>query len=479
MTALWSLAEMQEAMDARPVGKMPDDVTGISIDTRTVKPGEAFFAIKGEKLDGHDFVNQAMKAGASVAVIAESRLVSFGAVRIPLLVVPDVLVALEKLGMAARARTRAQIIAVTGSAGKTSVKEMLRTALSASPLGGGAHKVHASAASFNNHFNNHWGVPLTLARMPADTRFGVFEIGMNHAGEITPLVEMVRPQVVVITTIAPAHLGSFESVDDIARAKAEIFTGLVPGGAALINRDIKQYTLLKKMAAEAGVGRLLTFGAKKGADFRLVSLEAGPDGSTIEASIEGEKVSYRLAVPGEHQAINSLAVLGAASLAGADVQRCAAALANAAPEKGRGQTHELDLPAGRVTVIDESYNANPASMEAALKVLGSHRPKGRRIAVLGDMLELGESSARLHKALKKPIEENGIDLVFLAGPEMAALAGELHSGLLGGHFPDAAALSQALLPALRDGDAVMLKASNGIRFAAIVQTLLGATKACT
>lgn len=475
MSALWTLAEMQKAMDARDFGKMPEEVTGISIDTRTLQPGEAFFAIKGDQLDGHDYVNQAMKAGAAVAVIAQSRLVSFGAVRIPLLVVPDVLEALEKLGVAARERSRAQIIAVTGSAGKTSAKEMLRTALSSSALGGSSWKVHASAASFNNH----WGVPLTLARMPADARYGIFEIGMNHAGEITPLVKMVRPHIAIITTIAPAHLGNFATVDDIARAKAEIFAGLAPGGAALINRDIKQFALLKKLAAEAGVERLFSFGAKKGADFRLVSIDAGPEGSAINASIGGERISYKLPVPGEHQAMNSLAVLGAASLAGADVNRCAGAVAHAVPEKGRGQAHVVTLPAGRVTLIDESYNANPASMEAALKVLASHRPKGRRIAVLGDMLELGEASARLHKGLRRPIEETGTDLVFLAGKEMAALASDLPPALLAGYYADPAALAKALLAALRDGDVVMVKASNGARFSVIVQTLLSAKTAAS
>jgi UDP-N-acetylmuramoyl-tripeptide--D-alanyl-D-alanine ligase len=469
MSALWTLDDMRIAMDARPFGQMPEHVTGISIDTRTVKSGEAYFAIKGEKLDGHDFVNQAMKAGAAVAVVAEARLVSFGAVRIPLLVVPDVLAALEKLGMAARARTRAQIIAVTGSAGKTTVKEMLRTVLGASG------RVHASAASFNNH----WGVPLTLARMPPETRYGVFEIGMNHAGEITPLVKMVRPHVAVITTIAPAHLGSFASVDDIARAKAEIFQGLVPGGTALINRDIKQYPLLKKLASEAGVAHLKTFGAKKTADYRLTGLDAGADGSFVEAVIGKERVAYALPFPGEHQAINSLAVLGAAALAGADLERSVAAISQAVPEKGRGQKHQLHLPGATVTLIDESYNANPASVEAALKVLAAQQPKGRRIAVLGDMLELGETSPKLHKGLRKPVEESGADLVFLAGPDMAGLAADLPPQLLAGHFDDAVQLAQALLPALRDGDIIMLKASNGLKFGSIVQTLLSASAAET
>ncbi len=464
---LWQVEEMIAAMDARPFGTMPREITGISIDTRTVKPGEAFFAIKGETNDGHDFVNQAMKSGAAVAIVAEARLVMFGALRMPLLVVADVLVAMEKLGMAARNRCHGRIIAVTGSAGKTTTKEMLRTVLS--PFG----KVHASAASFNNH----WGVPLTLARMPADADFGVFEIGMNHAGEITPLVAMVRPNVAIITTIAPAHLGSFASLDDIARAKGEIFSGLAEGGTAVVNRDVKQFALLKKMAAAAGVEHLKGFGAKKGAEFRLESLEQNAGGSRVCAVFDGKKLEYELPVAGEHQAVNSLAVVGAAMLCGVDLQAAAAALKNVVAEAGRGRRHTLVLAEGSALLVDESYNANPGSMEAALRVLGDIKAKGRRIAVLGDMLELGQTSAKLHKALGKPIADANLDLVFLVGKDMAALAPELPPEKLAGHLPDATGLADQLAATLKDGDVIMLKASKGTRFPGVVQTLIEAHSA--
>lgn len=467
MSALWSLDELVFAMEARPVGPMPQEITGISIDTRTVKPGEAFFAIKGEANDGHDFVNQAMKAGAAVAVVAESRLVMFGALRMPLLVVSDVLGAMEKLGVAARARTGARIIAVTGSAGKTTTKEMLRTVLGASG------KVHASLASLNNH----WGVPLTLARMPRDSDFGVFEIGMSHAGEITPLVAMVRPHVAVVTTIAPAHLGSFASIDAIARAKGEIFTGIVEGGTAVINRDIKQFGLLKKMALAANVASVKAFGAGKGADYRLAALVAGPQGSKISAVIDGHEIEFDLPMAGEHQAMNALAVLGAAALCGAPLETSVQALAGLVPQTGRGTRHAIAAGTGSAVLIDESYNANPGSMEAALKVLGSFSPKGRRIAVLGDMLELGKTSGQLHRALRQPIEAAKADLVVLVGAEMAGLAADLPPALLAGHFDEASGLADFLAGLLKDGDVVMLKASKGIRFAGVVATLVGANAA--
>lgn len=464
MTALWTIPDLMKAIEARPFGTMPDGISGISIDTRTLQPGEAFFAIRGDKFDGHDFVNQAMKAGAGVAVVSESRLVALGHMRIPLLVVPDVLAALEKLGIASRARSRAQIVAVTGSVGKTTTKEMLRAILSASGI------VHASAASFNNH----WGVPLTLARMPADANFGVFEIGMNHAGEITPLVAMVRPHVALITTVAPAHLGNFDSIDGIARAKAEIFSGVVRGGYAVVNRDIKQYSMLCRLAEDAGIAEIRSFGTRKGADFRLVSADAGPDGSKVNAAIGKEKVSYFLPLPGAHQIVNSLAALGTATLVGADLARSAAAFAAIEPEQGRGRRHALRMRGGEALLVDESYNANPASMEAALAMLATFEPQGRRIAVLGDMLELGESSQKLHRALAEPIVLSKADLVYLAGPQMAALARDLPAERLGGHYPDAVALAAALVKRVKAGDVVMVKASRGLKFATIIETLLGA-----
>lgn len=464
MNLLWTSEEMVQAMHARPVGRLPQGVTGISIDTRTIGRGEAFFAIRGERFDGHDFVTKAMHAGAALAVVSEEKLVMFGNLQLSLLVVTNVLGALENLARLARQRSQARIVAVTGSVGKTSTKEMLRAALAA------CGKVHASAASHNNH----WGVPLSLARMPQSAEYGVFEIGMNHAGEITPLARLVRPHVAIITAVAPAHLGAFRSVDDIARAKAEIFAGLERGGTAIINRDDRRFRLLGELAARAKVKNLRSFGARKGADFRLQSAELLAEGSVVEASIAGQPVTYRIGAPGTHFVANSLAVLGAAATLGADLAKCALALAGVRPEKGRGERHRLRIDGGEAVLIDESYNANPASMAAALAVLAATpvAGRGRRIAVLGDMLELGRSSNRLHRALKKPIETAGIDRVFLAGEKMGELARILHPSLLAGHAASAAELERPLAASLREGDVVMVKASLGSRFTALVESLL-------
>ncbi|MCB1456655.1 MAG: UDP-N-acetylmuramoylalanyl-D-glutamyl-2,6-diaminopimelate--D-alanyl-D-alanine ligase [Nitratireductor sp.] len=464
MSGLWTGDELVEAMQARPVGNVPETVTGISIDTRTLQQGEAFFAIKGEQFDGHDYVGAAQKAGASIAVIAEEKLVALGRLHIPLLVVSDVLEAMRKLARAARARTSAKIIAVTGSVGKTSTKEMLRLALAS------CGSVHASAASFNNH----WGVPLTLARMPRDCDFGVFEIGMNHAGEITPLVAMVRPHVAMITNVAAAHLGSFDSIDGIAHAKAEIFTGLVEDGTGLINRDDKRQALLGELAEKAGVRDIRHFGTGTGCQYRATRIRELPDSSVVEARIGDVPVTYTIGAPGGHLVLNSLAVLAACQLAGADVAKCAGRMAQVVPEKGRGRRHVLGLKKGTATLIDESYNANPASMEAALKVLAAADTgsSGRRIAVLGDMLELGSSSRKLHAALKKPIQKAGVDKLWVVGSEMQALAKAADPSLLAGHFNSVAELAGPLAASIGDGDVIMVKASNGLRFSGLVETLL-------
>jgi UDP-N-acetylmuramoyl-tripeptide--D-alanyl-D-alanine ligase len=469
MKALWTLPEMLAATGARPVGPLPGAVSGVSIDTRSLLPGEAFFAIKGDRFDGHDFVSEAVKAGAGLAFVSEHKLVALGRIRIPLLVVSDVLGALESLAVAARARTRAKIVAITGSAGKTSTKEMLRLVLSESG------KVHASAASLNNH----WGVPLSLARMPADTRFGLFEIGMNHAGEIRPLTRMVRPHIGLITSIGPAHIGSFRNVEEIACAKAEIFEGVMRRGSAIIPRDSKFFKLLGDLAHKTGIRDIRSFGFKKGADFRATAAEYGPDISTVRAKIAGIRVSFTIPQSGEHIVSNSLAVLGVASLVGADVKLSAKALAKANPVRGRGERFQIRTKRGAVTVIDESYNANPSSMAAALMTLHRTQPRGRgrRIAVLGDMLELGDQAQRLHLQLRDPIADSRADRVYLAGPEMANLAGELAPAIPAEHFEDANQLAAALLDALRSGDVIMIKASNGLGFSAIVNRLRAETSA--
>ena len=463
MTELWTSDAMIAAMGGRPLGTMPHGIAGISIDTRTLKPGEAFFAIKGENFDGHDFATAAMAAGASLMVVADSKLAALGRLTIPMIVVEDVLAALELLGVAARARSKAKVIAVTGSAGKTSTKEALRLALSASGT------VHAAEKSFNNH----WGVPLTLARMPSDVDYAVFEIGMNHAGEIRPLVKLVRPHVAIVTMIAAAHLGHFHSLDDIARAKAEIFEGIVPGGHALINRDDHRWRILDKLAREAGVQHIVGFGEHSRSQVKLMACTLGADRSTISVKVGGETFEARIGAPGRHMVQNVLAVLGAAYLVGADVGMAAEALASLKAERGRGARMTLMHPDGPFTVIDESYNANPASMKAALDLLARAEVAegGRRIAVLGDMRELGAHSSKLHAALAEPLRGAAPDLVFLAGAEMAALEAELADRLPVEYRETGAELVPLLVSAIGPGDAVMIKSSNGVGFSKIVDAL--------
>ncbi len=461
--SLWSVAAMATAMRAGISGAMPAAIHGISIDSRTIAPGDAYFAITGDVHDGHDFVDAALKAGAALAVVAAGKREQFAAAA-PLLVVEDVLAGLVDLARAARVRLGAQVIAVTGSVGKTSTKEMLRRVLSAQ----GA--THASVASFNNH----WGVPLSLARCPADVAFAVFEIGMNHAGEIEPLAKLVRPHLAIITTVEPVHLEFFGSVGAIADAKAEIFSGVEPGGVVMLNRDNPHFARLERRARQAGVGNIVSFGTDRGADARLLEASLHATCSAVHASILGHDVTYKLGIPGHHMAINSLAVLAASSLAGADLARSAIALSETRPAAGRGVRKMLDIGHGAATLIDESYNANPASMAAALNVLGVAEIglQGRRIAVLGDMLELGSTAADLHRALADAVRANRIDTVFCCGPLMRNLWEALPTAARGGYAEDSTGLEPQVIFAIRDGDAVMIKGSLGSRMKTIVSALL-------
>ena len=459
---LWSLEAMLGAMCATGAGALPAAVMGLSIDTRTIAPGEAFFAIKGDNRDGHDFVTAAFEAGAGLAVVAAHKREKFPD-RAPLIVVTDVLEGLRGLARAARARARAKIIAVTGSVGKTGTKEALRLALSRSG------QTHASLASYNNH----WGVPLSLARCPEGASYAVFEIGMNHAGEIEPLVQLVRPQVAIITAVEPVHLEFFGSLEAIADAKAEIFLGLERGGAAVINRDNPQFMRLERSARDAGVERIVSFGEHARADARLIKCSLQAETSTVQARILGTEVTYKLGAPGRHLVLNSLSVLAAAALVGADLALAALALADLQPASGRGSRLTLHMPRGTALLIDESYNANPASMRAALALLGQTdlRQLGRRIAVLGDMLELGPRGAELHRELAVAVLAHGIDLVFCCGPLMRALWEALPSSRKGGYAETSAALESQVLAALQPGDAVMVKGSLGSRMTPIVKAL--------
>jgi len=446
-TPLWTAAEAAAATGGTASGDW--QATGVSIDSRTVAPGDLFIALGGPNHDGHDYVEAALARGAVAAMV--SREIGDG----KLLRVADTLDGLTALGVAARRRSTARIVAVTGSVGKTGTKEALRAALGACGI------VSASVGSFNNH----WGVPLSLTRMGREAEFGVFELGMNHPGEISALTAIVRPHVAVITTITPAHLGYFRSVAAIADAKAEIFEGLEPGGTAILNRDNRYFA---RLAARAGKN-ILGFGEHRAADARLVDYTDG----VVTADICGTRIAYRLGPAGKHWALNSLAVLAATVAAGGALEPAAAALGTLEAPPGRGRRHELPWADGRLLLIDESYNASPAAMRAALAVLGAAKPEsgGRRVAVLGDMLELGGQAKRLHRALAESLEAAKIDRAFLVGSAMAALHEALPHAMRGGLWPCVDAAMPSILDFLRPGDVVTVKGSHAGRIDRIVERL--------
>lgn len=467
---LWT----RDAAAAATGGASPRDwcASGVSIDTRTLKPGDLFVALKDAR-DGHDFVAEALAKGAAAALVA--RRPEGVAADAPLLVVPNVLEGLRALARAGRARFGGKLVGVTGSVGKTGSKEMLRSALSAQ-----AARVHAAEKSFNNH----WGVPLTLARLPADADFAVIEIGMNAPGEIAPLARLARPDVALITTVAAVHLAAFADLGGIAREKAAIFEGLGAGGVAVLNRDIESYPLLMAAAKRAGA-RPLRFGATGRPEFRLVEARVAETGTSVKARVRGAPFLFKLAAPGRHLALNALGVLAAIEALGGDIARAGLALARWVPPEGRGARWTVMLgPAGldgAITLIDESYNANPAAMAAALEAFAGTQPRdgvgrvarGRRIAFFGDMLELGPNERDLHAALARVPALASVTTVHCAGPRMRALYDALPQGQRGEWFKtaeDMAARARRLLDA---GDIAMVKGSLGARTACVVEAIKG------
>lgn len=464
MTAetLWTAAEAKAATH----GMGPDHwrATGVSIDTRSIAAGDLFVALSGPNHDAHAFVGEALAKGAAAALVAR-RPQGLGP-EAPLLQVPDTLAALTELGRVGRARSTAAVAAVTGSTGKTSTKELLAAALGA--LG----PTHAAAASYNNH----WGVPLTLARLPRSAAWAVCEIGMNHAGEIAPLTRLVRPRVAVLTNIGVAHLEYLGSREAIADAKAEIFEGLEDGGTAVLPRGDDFFERLAAAARAQGAA-IVGFGEHPQADVRLLDYAAEGAAGRVEAEVLGRHLSFRVPLAGRHQAGNALAAVAAVAALGGDVERAAAGLERLRPLAGRGARGELALPGGgSATLLDESYNANPQSVAAALAVLGETAPRGggRRIAVLGDMLELGPEAPRLHADLAAELERAGVDRVFLCGPLMSHLAAALPDSLLAALAADSAALAPQVAAALRDGDVVLVKGSLGSRMKPVVEALQAA-----
>jgi UDP-N-acetylmuramoyl-tripeptide--D-alanyl-D-alanine ligase len=456
MTALWSSAEIAAACGGEERGRF--EASGVTFDSREVQSGDLFIALQGKATDGHRFVGTAFGAGAVGAVVSSEA-------EGPSVVVSDTMVALNALGRASRERSVASIIGVTGSVGKTSTKEALFAALDRGAPG----RAHRSVKSYNNHT----GVPLSLARMPRAARYGIFEMGMNHAGELAALTALVRPHVALVTAIASAHREFFSSEEAIADAKAEIFTGLEPGGTAIIPYDNRHRDRLIE-AARPHAARILTFGVGEGADVRATYVVRGPrGGSMATATLPDAQLSFTIGQPGEHWVSNALAVLAAVAAVGGDLAAAGLALADLGGLKGRGERRRLPVAGGEALLIDESYNANPASMAATLKVLGTEAVEGRRIAVLGAMRELGRDTADFHASLSAPVEAARVDYLILVGDEMGPLAKALGPRTKLSHVADTAAAIDLAREAIGPGDAVLVKGSNSIGLAALVEALAG------
>lgn len=459
MTALWTHVEAAAATAGENTAAWT--ATGVSIDSRTTRPGDLFVAIKGDNTDGHAYVDSAIERGAAAAMI--SRTHAAAAQSHPLLRVDDTDAGLRSLGRAARDRTDATVIGVTGSVGKTGTKEMIAAMLE--PLG--------PTARTTGNLNNHWGLPLSLARMPRDSAFGVFELGMNHAGEIAALSAILRPDIAVITTVESVHLEFFASEEAIADAKGEIFSAMGRDGAAVLNRDNRHYERLRSHAEAAGLSRICAFGSDRAADVRLVDASLAPDHSEVRANVAGTPVTYTLGAPGRHLVLNSLAAIAAAHLAGAEPAAAAQRLADFHAMKGRGMQAKITIAGGSFRLIDESYNASPASMRAAIEVLGRTPcgPNGRRIAVLGDMLEVGRTAPDLHAALAPSLVANGVSIVLAAGRHMKHLTDALPNGIESFHGPNSEAIRERVLETVRPGDVVMVKGSLGSRMVPIARAL--------
>jgi UDP-N-acetylmuramoyl-tripeptide--D-alanyl-D-alanine ligase len=456
---LWDARSIAEAVGG--IASHDFEVAGVEMDSRDVINGDLFIALKGEAMDGHRFLDKAFANGAAGAIVDR-------AVDWPHILVEDTTAALEALARAARSRVEATIIGVTGSVGKTGVKEAIFASLERASRGA----AHRSTRSYNNHV----GVPLSLARMPARSRFAIFEMGMNHAGEIEDLTAQVRPHVAVITTIAPAHIENLGGMDAIAAAKAEIFAGLEPGGTAVIPADSEHSAALERAARDVGA-RVVSFGRARSADVRLLdAIPSANGGSLVTCEFPEGRLCYTVAEPGDHWVINSLAVMAAVRAAGGDMAAAGLALAEMGGLKGRGARHGIAVPGGKALLIDESYNANPASMRATLAQLGQ-TPSGRRIAILGSMKELGDFGPQFHAALAEPVLAADVDYALLVGDEMAALAQELgkpQSPVLGKPFAWAhCQTADEAIGLLEDfgvvaGDAVLVKGSNSVGLGRLV-----------
>ncbi len=466
---MWQSTDIVQATTGKTQG-VPFVASSVAIDSRKAQNGALFVAIKGERVDGHDYVKEALAGGAAGALV--HRIPKDLHKDAPLIVVNDTYKALVDLGSASRRRTKAKIIAVTGSVGKTGTKEAIRTALSSS----------ADVYATHGNLNNHIGLPLSLANLPPSAHFGVFEMGMNHPGELSFLTRVARPDIAVITNVEAVHLEFFPDIEGIADAKAEIIEGLNKDGTLILNRDNRFYDRLVAKAQEQGIRHVVTFGTHAQAQCRLVNYTLQDMGARVEAVIHGTPIVYRLGTIGRHWAMTSLAALATSVAVGADLADAAAALAHFHEPDGRGRLHRLQLPQGFATLIDDCYNASPSSTEAAiakLAELGTALGGGRKIAALGDMLELGTGGADLHRSLLASLTQQGIDKTYTAGPLMRHLHDALPPAMRAVHAASAAALAPTLAADLRPGDLVLIKGSHGSRMDIVRDALLASFSTAT
>ena len=462
MSVLWTSDEVQAALPAASLtGRF--EAEGVTFDSRAVGKGDLFFALSGATTDGHGFVAEALSRGAAAAVVSQD----VEGVRGTLVRVPDTMQALIDLGHAARRRSEARIASVTGSVGKTSTKDALRAMLSAQA------PTSASVASYNNHV----GVPVSLARLPRDAQYGVFEIGMNHPGEIEPLARQVGAHVGIVTNVGPVHIGHMGSEEAVADEKGCLFAGMADGAVAVLNCDSRHYDRLAVKARDFGVSRIVGFGRSEAAEARLVSCDLQDSGSDVAALLHGRRIEYRLGAAGEHWVLNSIGALAVVEALGADVMKAAATLADVKASPGRGARRILKFGAGTIELLDESYNANPVSVRAMLAVLARTEPQagGRRVLALGDMRELGEGADAYHAGLADAVAASGAAQVFLCGPHMQALWQRLAPAQRGVHRPDSSALAGAVAAALKAGDVVAVKGSLGSKMKIVVDAILAAS----
>jgi len=462
MTILWTDITAAQATGGK-AQQGSWQATRVEIDSRKVKAGDLFVALKGENFDGHDYIADALAKGAVAAMVTR---VPQALSKVPMLIVEDTLKGLEALGLDARKRINAKVIGVTGSVGKTSTKEMIRMALMA----------HGETYATSGNYNNHIGTPLNMANLPSSTQFAVFEMGMNHAGEISHLTKMVRPQVGAITTVEAVHMEFFGSLEGIADAKLEIFEGMISEGYAILNRDSALYGYMAKRVTDYGVKHIVTFGAHEKSDCRLIEYRAGSDGCTITGSIHGKHISYSLKAVGRHWALTSLLTLAVVHALGLDIEKTAKALANFGELDGRGRVLKIAVSGGEAILIDDSYNASPAAMRAAFaktaEVWEGMERKGRKLAALGNMLELGRDTTLLHSGLAPDVLSNGFDGIFTAGDLMQHLHDALPSAMCIGHVAQAMQLLPLLQKKLRPGDILLVKGSHGSKMYELASALM-------